>query len=96
MSIKRWPRSERPREKLLNHGVGSLSDAELLAIFLQTGVSGRSAVDVARDALEEFGGLSGLLSADAKTFCKVQAWAVRVIPCYRQHSRSVADMCMSR
>ena len=71
MSIKRWPRSERPREKLLNHGVGSLSDAELLAIFLQTGVSGRSAVDVARDALEEFGGLSGLLSADAKTFCKV-------------------------
>lgn len=69
MSIKRWPRSERPREKLLNRGVGSLSDAELLAIFLQTGVAGRSAVDVARDALADFGGLSGLLACDAKTFC---------------------------
>jgi len=70
MTIKRWPRSERPREKLLSRGVGSLSDAELLAIFLQTGVAGRSAVDVARDALAEYGGLSGLLSCDAATFCK--------------------------
>ena len=47
-AIKYWPRHERPRERLLKHGPESLSDAELLAIFLRTGVSGRSAVDLAR------------------------------------------------
>src|SRR5471032_2447889 len=45
MSIRDWPVAERPREKLLEWGAASLSDAELLAIFLRTGVSGRSAVD---------------------------------------------------
>lgn len=69
MTIKDWPQTERPREKLLHQGASSLSDAELLAIFLQTGTAGRSAVQVAREALSEFGGLSGLLSADHKTFC---------------------------
>lgn len=42
MSIKEWPEDERPREKLLRRGAGALSDAELLAIFLRTGVSGLS------------------------------------------------------
>ncbi len=46
MSIKEWPEDERPREKLLRQGPGGLSDAELLAIFLRTGVSGLSAVDL--------------------------------------------------
>ncbi len=69
MTIKEWPQSERPREKLLLRGASSLSDAELLAIFIQTGTAGKSAVEVARDALVEFGGLSPLLVADQQTFC---------------------------
>ena len=68
MSIKNWPAAERPREKLLEHGAASLSDAELLAIFLRTGVSGKSAVDLARHLLIEFGSLRALLEADLNTF----------------------------
>lgn len=68
MSIRDWPAAERPREKLLEQGAASLSDAELLAIFLRTGVRGYSAVDLARHLLGRFGGLRGLLQADAKRF----------------------------
>ena len=61
MSIRDWPDGERPREKLLSRGAEALSDAELLAIFLRTGLPGRSAVDLARDLLSQFGGLRQLL-----------------------------------
>ena len=70
MSIRNWPAAERPREKLLEHGASSLSDAELLAIFLRTGVSGKSAVDLARHLLMEFGSLRALLEADLRAFCR--------------------------
>ena len=70
MSIRDWPAAERPREKLLQHGSSSLSDAELLAIFLRTGVSGKSAVDLARHLLTEFGSLRALLEADLRAFCR--------------------------
>ena len=70
MSIRDWPAAERPREKLLEHGSSSLSDAELLAIFLRTGVSGKSAVDLARHLLTEFGSLRALLEADLRAFCR--------------------------
>ena len=70
MTIIDWLVSERPRERLLDQGAETLSDAELLAIFLRTGVKGKSAVDLARDLLNEFGGLRNLLHADLKTFCK--------------------------
>lgn len=63
MSIKHWPEDERPREKLLRRGAAALSDAELLAIFLRTGVAGCSAVDLARELLHRFGGLRPLLEA---------------------------------
>jgi len=66
MTIKDWSAGERPREKLLVHGAGSLSDAELLALFVRTGTRGRTAVDVARSALQQVGGLSALLSADRR------------------------------
>jgi DNA repair protein RadC len=69
MAIKDWPASERPREKLLNHGVQALSDAELLAIFLRTGVSGISAVELARNLLNSFGSLRALLEAKQAQFC---------------------------
>ncbi len=69
MAITDWPAQERPREKLLRSGAKSLSDAELLAIFLRTGTRGRSALDLARDLLKEFGGLQPLLAADRENFC---------------------------
>lgn len=69
MKISEWPLHERPREKLLTHGPGSLSDAELLAIFLRTGVQGVNAVDLARHLLNTFGSLRGLIAADQREFC---------------------------
>ena len=69
MSITDWPAAERPRERLLSQGPQALSDAELLAIFLRTGVRGRSAVDLARDLLSRFGGLRALLEAERDSFC---------------------------
>ncbi len=65
MAIRDWPIEERPREKLLAKGAGALSDAELLAVFLRTGSSGRSALDLARDLLLRFGGLRALLTAES-------------------------------
>lgn len=69
MAITDWPASERPREKLLKQGAASLSDAELLAIFLRTGLPGLTAVDLARQLLKQFGSLRALLSSDQKGFC---------------------------
>ncbi len=68
MAITDWPENERPRERLLTHGPQVLSDAELLAIFLRTGVTGKSAVDVARDCLTRFNGLRGLFQANLQDF----------------------------
>tara|TARA_B100001250_G_C19800150_1_gene790669 strand:+ start:523 stop:1197 length:675 start_codon:yes stop_codon:yes gene_type:complete len=70
MAITDWPAEERPREKLLLSGPASLSDAELLAIFLRTGLPGKSAVDLARELLSDFGGLRPLLMASQTEFCK--------------------------
>lgn len=69
-AIRDWPHDERPREKLINHGPQRLSDAELLAIFLRTGVAGLSAVDLGRELLQTFGGLRELLTAEASTLCQ--------------------------
>ncbi|ASP37700.1 hypothetical protein CHH28_02995 [Bacterioplanes sanyensis] len=70
MAIRDWPEAERPREKLLQQGVAALSDAELLAIFLRTGTRGKSAVDLARELLQEYGGLRPLLTASQQRFCR--------------------------
>src|SRR5690606_658501 len=70
MSIAKWPAAERPREKLLSLGPAALSDAELLAIFLRIGCVGKSAVDLARELLQEFGGLRPLLEASQTDFCR--------------------------
>ncbi|MBL4762429.1 MAG: DNA repair protein RadC, partial [Gammaproteobacteria bacterium] len=69
MAITDWPVEERPREKLLLRGAGALSDAELLAIFLRTGITGKTAVDLARELLTSFGGLRPLLKASQDKFC---------------------------
>lgn len=70
MAIAHWPAAERPREKLLTRGPQSLSDAEVLALFLRTGLPGKSAVDLARELLATFGGLRPLLEADAEDLCR--------------------------
>jgi DNA repair protein RadC len=62
MAISDWPAAERPRERLLAKGAGSLSDAELLAVLLRTGIRGKSAVELARELLGRFGGVGGLLA----------------------------------
>ena len=71
MAITDWPANERPREKLLELGVEALSDAELLAIFLRVGVTGKSAVDLARDLLTQFGSLSGIFAAQLSELTQV-------------------------
>ena len=69
MAIKDWLAEDRPREKLLQRGSAALTDAELLAIFLRTGTPGKSAVDLARELLADFGSLKALLDADQQRFC---------------------------
>ena len=71
MHIRDWPSHERPREKLLARGAGSLSDAELLAIFLGSGTAGRDAVTTARDLLAEHGQLRALLDRSAKDMTRL-------------------------
>lgn len=71
MAITNWPAGERPREKLITRGAAALSDAELLAIFLRTGVAGKSAVDLARELLAQFGSLTQLFAASERDFCAV-------------------------
>lgn len=64
MRICDWPATERPRERLLRDGPERLSDAELLAIFMGTGTRGQSALDLARDLIGRFGGVSRIFAAD--------------------------------
>lgn len=71
MAISDWPEDERPRERLLAQGAAALSDAELLAIFLRVGSRGRSAVDLARDLIGRFGGLTRLFAAGQAEFSAV-------------------------
>jgi DNA repair protein RadC len=63
--VRDWPEGERPRERLLQQGPQALSEAELLAVFLRTGLPGRSVLELARDAIARFGSLAGLLAAPA-------------------------------
>lgn len=70
-TIKDWPEAERPRERLIEKGVSSLSDAQLLAVLLQTGRKNASAVDVALDLLKRFGGLHGLVPLEISELCAI-------------------------
>ena len=69
MKIRDWPEAQRPREKLLLQGSRSLNDAELLAIFLRTGIRGCNAVEMAQALIKHFGGLRNLLKTDEQDFC---------------------------
>jgi DNA repair protein RadC len=72
MTIDKWPKTEQPRERLLIYGVETLSNAELLAIFLRTGIPGKTALDLARDLLNYFGGLDKVLESDFKSFTQMK------------------------
>ena len=64
--IKSWPETERPRERLLQSGVSSLTDAELIAVLLRSGTRGKDAIQLARELLTGFGGLRGLLAREPR------------------------------
>ena len=72
MSIARWMPGEGPRDKLLERGAASLSDAELLAVLLHTGYRDCSALNMAHALLREFGGIGGLLRADQDSLLSCQ------------------------
>lgn len=71
MKIMDWPKSERPREKLLRNGAQTLSDAELLAVFLRIGIQGKTAVDLGRELLDRFTGVKALMNASRNDFAAV-------------------------
>ena len=70
--VKHWPRDSRPREKLLARGPGALSDVELLALLLRTGITGKNVLQLAREVLDHFGGIRGLLDAGADALKQVK------------------------
>lgn len=74
MRISDWPQDERPREKLLGQGPAALSNAELLALFIGHGQPGMTAVDLARSALNRFGGLRNLLDASPASIGSHPGW----------------------
>lgn len=93
--LKDWPCDERPREKLLQQGASSLSDAELLAIFLRTGVKGCHVVDLARNLLTNFGSISAIYQASQSDFCQVHglgtAKYVQLQACLEMSKRYLAE-----
>lgn len=72
MAIADWPQEKRPRERLIREGAQALSDAELLAIFLRTGVKGKDAVQLGTDMMHHFGSLQRLFSATLPEFSDVK------------------------
>jgi DNA repair protein RadC len=70
--IHELPEDERPRERLAAHGAAALSDGELIAILLRTGVVGANAIEVARQLLAEFGNLSGLARSTVKELARIK------------------------
>ena len=72
MLLKDLPPDARPREKLLARGPGALSDAELLALLLRTGLPGKNALQMGQELIGTFGGLSGLLNTPAEALKKIK------------------------
>ncbi len=95
MKITDWPKHERPREKLLAKGADTLTDSELLAIFLRTGAKGYSAIDIGRNLLSRFGSLRGLLGASEHDFCQIkglgQAKFAQLQACLEMSQRCMAE-----
>lgn len=71
LSIRNWPEDDRPREKLLKHGEHVLSNAELLAILIRTGIAGKSAIDLGRELLDKFKSLRSMSGVDISEFKEI-------------------------
>lgn len=93
--LRSWPSGEKPREKLINNGANSLSDAELLAIFLRTGVQGCNVVELAKQLLNSFGSISAIYNASQHDFCKMHglgmAKYVQLQACLEMTKRFLAE-----
>jgi DNA repair protein RadC len=93
--LKDWLTNEKPREKLLQKGAGSLSDAELLAIFLRTGVKGCHVVELAQKLLKDFGSISAIYRATENEFCQHKglgmAKYVQLQACLEMSTRYLAE-----
>ena len=72
MLLKDLPQDARPREKLLARGPGALSDAELLALLLRTGLPGKNALQMGQELVDTFGGVAGLLHTPAEALKKIK------------------------
>ena len=99
-ALKKWPSGERPREKLLKQGAVSLSDAELLAIFLRTGVKGCNVVDLSRRLLLNFGSLANVFRATQTEFCQQHglgsAKYVQLQACLEMSKRYLAEQLVQQ
>jgi DNA repair protein RadC len=93
MAITDWPKLERPREKLLHFGATALSQAELLAVFLQKGTKGKTAVDLARELLTEFKTLSALLNAPESHLATISGIG-KVKFCMLQAALELSKRCL--
>ena len=100
MAINDWPAAERPRERLLALGARQLSDAELLAVFLRTGVAGCSALDLSRSLLSDFGSLSAMLAASPAHLQKArgmgEAKTAQLLAALELARRSLGETLASR
>ena len=72
VGLKSLPMDARPREKLLARGPAALSDVELLALLLRTGIRGKHVVQLAQELLEHFGGMAGLLHTSAEALKQIK------------------------
>lgn len=94
-SLACWPDKEKPREKLLNKGATSLSDSELLAIFLRTGIAGKNVIELSREIIHHFGNLKKLFSATEKEFCQIKglgrAKYVQLQACLEMSQRHIEE-----
>jgi DNA repair protein RadC len=95
MKITNWPQNERPREKLLHFGAETLSDAELLGIVLHTGVKGKNAVELAREALASYGSVRSLMSASKSQLTSTLGFGnakyATLTACFELTRRSLAE-----
>lgn len=98
--IKEMPGSERPREKALQFGVGALSNRELLAIILRTGIKGKSVLEVVDELLRKADGLSGLEKMSRQEMCHIpgisEIKAVELLACIELNRRTLYEKASSR
>lgn len=94
-NLQAWPLNERPREKLLQKGASSLSDSELLAIFLRTGTRGKNVMELSREIIIHFGSLKSLFSATESEFCSIKglgtAKYVQLQACLEMSQRHIEE-----